>query len=45
VAKDEKTSKLLAKLAAEALSDPKASAREKALAGSVLAQAPDKKKR
>lgn len=45
MATNEKTSKRLAKLAAEALSDPCASKREKALAGSALTQAPDRKRK
>jgi len=43
--KNEKTSDRIAKLASEALRDPKAKKREKSLAGSVLTQAPDKKKK
>lgn len=39
--RNEQSSKTLASLASEALLDPRASAREKSLAGSVLTQAPD----
>ena len=42
--KNEKTSPRVAKLASQALRDPKASPREKSIAGSVLTQAPDRKK-
>jgi hypothetical protein len=45
MSKNEKTSKDLGKLASEALKDPKASPREKSLAGSVLTQMPDKPKK
>lgn len=44
MARNEKTSRRVGKLAGEALADDTASAREKALAGSALSQAPDKKK-
>jgi len=43
MAKNEKTSKSVASKAAKVLKDPKASKREKSLAGSVLTQAPDRK--
>lgn len=45
MAKNEKTSKSVASKAAKALKDPKATKREKSLAGSVLTQAPDRKKK
>lgn len=45
MAANEKTSAKVASLAGKVLNDPKATAREKTLAGAVLTQAPDKKKR
>lgn len=45
MARNEKSSPRLGKLASKALRDPKASKREKALAGAVLTQRPDRKKR
>lgn len=44
VAKDEKTSKVMAGVAGKALRDPKAGNREKRLAGTALTQAPNRKK-
>lgn len=44
MANNEKTSKRVATIAAKALRDPKASRREKTLAGAALTQAPDRKK-
>lgn len=44
MAKNEKTSPKVARAASQALRDPKASAREKTIAGSTLSQAPDRKK-
>ncbi len=43
MAKNEKTSPRVAKIAAKALQNPKSSKITKTLAGSVLTQAPDKK--
>jgi len=45
MAKNEKTSSRVAKLASEALKDPNASKREKSIAGSVLTQSPDRKRK
>lgn len=44
MAKCEKTSKRMGKIAAQTLADPDATKREKSLAGSVLTQRPDRKK-
>lgn len=44
MAKNEKTSKSVAKVASKLLKDPKSSADVKKVAGSALSQAPDKKK-
>jgi len=45
MANNEKTSKRVGSLAARALKDPKASKREKTLAGSVLSQRPDRRRK
>jgi hypothetical protein len=45
MAKNEKTSKRVAKEASQVLQDPKSTKKEKSVAGSALAQAPDKKKK
>ena len=45
MAKNEKTSKEIGKLASKVLRDPKSSTVEKKLAGSLLTQCPDKKKK
>jgi hypothetical protein len=44
MAKNEKSSTKLAKLASKVLKNPKSTKQSKSLAGSVLTQAPDKKK-
>jgi hypothetical protein len=44
MANNEKTSKKVAKIASELLRDPKTPQKVKSVAGSVLSQAPDKKK-
>ena len=45
MAKNEKSSKRLGKLASQVLKNPKSSKTVKSLAGSVLTQRPDKKKK
>lgn len=45
MAKNEKTSKRVAKIASKTLKSKKASTSSKSLAGSALTQTPDKKKR
>ena len=45
MAENEKTSKRLASLAAKVLADPNSTPEARALAGSVLTQAPDKPKK
>lgn len=44
MAKNEKTSKRVAKIASKLLSDPKTSAKVKTVAASALTQRPDRKK-
>ncbi|MDD5728745.1 MAG: hypothetical protein PHV59_09285 [Victivallales bacterium] len=45
MAKNEKTSPKMASLAGKTLRDPKATMREKRLAGAALTQTPDRKKK
>jgi len=45
MAKNEKTSKRIGKIASKVLKDPKASPEAKSLSGSALTQRPDKKKK
>jgi hypothetical protein len=45
MARNEKTSTKLGKLASKVLRDPKSPKKEKSLAGSVLTQRPDRKKK